>query len=500
MPTEACAGDAIHVSLACNLKLKLTMPKKKSLTQLQFKVLVRGGVTVEGLTLKGTTLSKPPDHAVKTWVSTTLASTPTPILLLPAPPQVAPPPPHVAPPPPHVAPPPPQVAPPPPQVAPPPPQVAPPPPQVAPPPPQVAPPQRASNAAGKKRVTSTAGHSTHGASVGHSIHGGTSASAPPSAAPKQTEPKPKEPKQKEPKPRKRSVGEQEPPPSRWPLPQGSPPSYHPDDFPRHARVRVFWGDTEGWQRGTVRDTTRETIGLHSTKACLQITYDDGSTSWAELNEYWHVHLLTPEDEAETELTEVRGEFEELKLQCLISLGRLSDPARGKLCKHPACFNYEQLSRHVTSLSAGRMQQRDRVCPLPLCGQPLTANRQIVRDEWLKEQLQQLPTSLERVWLRRLGTGGPRELRVDSPGSSATASSIADVVDLIEGEEKEAIELSDDEDDAPAVAPAKKPRRTSDADEDDAAGARGMARGTFFTPTLDDGNSRETGIQLSDDDD
>ena len=77
-------------------------------------------------------------------------------------------------------------------------------------------------------------------------------------------------------------------------------------------------------------------------------------------------------------------------RCALSLGTLTDPAKGARCAHLPQCNYETLREHAS---------RVRACPIAGCSAPLQRSREVERDVTLAAQLRQLPPGTARVWVR-----------------------------------------------------------------------------------------------------
>lgn len=77
-------------------------------------------------------------------------------------------------------------------------------------------------------------------------------------------------------------------------------------------------------------------------------------------------------------------------RCALSLGKLTDPAKGARCAHLPQCNYETLREHAS---------RVRACPIAGCSAPLQRSRDVERDDTLATQLRQLPPGTARVWVR-----------------------------------------------------------------------------------------------------
>ena len=74
-------------------------------------------------------------------------------------------------------------------------------------------------------------------------------------------------------------------------------------------------------------------------------------------------------------------------RCALSLGPLTDPAKGSRC---AQCNYETLRDHI-----GRVK----TCPIAGCGALLQRSRDLERDDALTAQLRQMPPGTTRVHVR-----------------------------------------------------------------------------------------------------
>ena len=77
-------------------------------------------------------------------------------------------------------------------------------------------------------------------------------------------------------------------------------------------------------------------------------------------------------------------------RCALSLGTLTDPAKGARCAHLPQCNYETLREHAS---------RVRACPIAGCFAPLQRSRDVERVDTLAAQLRQLPPGTARVWVR-----------------------------------------------------------------------------------------------------
>ena len=77
-------------------------------------------------------------------------------------------------------------------------------------------------------------------------------------------------------------------------------------------------------------------------------------------------------------------------RCALSLGPLTDPAKGLRCAHLAQCNYETLRDHI---------RRVKTCPIAGCGLLLQRSRDLERDDALTAQLRQMPPGTTRVHVR-----------------------------------------------------------------------------------------------------
>ena len=128
--------------------------------------------------------------------------------------------------------------------------------------------------------------------------------------------------------------------------------------------------------------------------------------------------------------------ERLVLRCVLSHGRLTDPARGRSCVHLASCNYDVLCDHVGLA---------RTCPV--CSNSLARASQVVRDDPLRKQLEALPHATAAVQLRT-GNDGRRWLMPETPAQAA------EVVDEPEQQEQTwKPAAASEQSDAPASVPA-----------------------------------------------
>ena len=103
------------------------------------------------------------------------------------------------------------------------------------------------------------------------------------------------------------------------------------------------------------------------------------------------HLHHPQPTHERRATFASSATYALRLtRCALSLGTLTDPAKGARCAHLPQCNYETLREHAS---------RVRACPIAGCSAPLQRSRDVERDVTLAAQLRQLPPGTARVWVR-----------------------------------------------------------------------------------------------------
>jgi hypothetical protein len=110
--------------------------------------------------------------------------------------------------------------------------------------------------------------------------------------------------------------------------------------------------------------------------------------------------------------EADGIFEDwhrFELRCVLSHQRLADPAKGPMCTHHACCNYQVLRDYV-----GRCASGPKRCPLVGCGARLQRTRDVERDEPTRALLQRVPTDVGAVWVRgdEMSTTSPQGLGAD----------------------------------------------------------------------------------------
>ena len=113
-----------------------------------------------------------------------------------------------------------------------------------------------------------------------------------------------------------------------------------------------------------------------------VSYDDTQQAEHLLDDPEKRAWVLPLDE------QVRACWQRLPFRCIISRQRLTEPARGELCRHPALCNQEELRAYV-----GRMKK----CPVAFCTAKLTRTSAVELDLALQSQLVCLPEGVEHFW-------------------------------------------------------------------------------------------------------
>ena len=106
------------------------------------------------------------------------------------------------------------------------------------------------------------------------------------------------------------------------------------------------------------------------------------------------------------------EWERVELRCALSFQRLTDPAKGSMCPHRACCNYQVLRDYV-----GRVTAKAKECPLATCTARLQRTRDVVRDDAFCANLAQAPPDATVVWIRG------DEMRTSAPAPSLPVNAI-----------------------------------------------------------------------------
>ena len=107
-----------------------------------------------------------------------------------------------------------------------------------------------------------------------------------------------------------------------------------------------------------------------------------------------VALAIAGDDDDDDVVEVGcSEWTKLPLQCVLSLQRLVDPAKGTDCRHLARCNYTELRAQC---------MRSKACPVMGCSARMARVHDTVRDDRLREELHQLPMDIETVWVSAMG--------------------------------------------------------------------------------------------------
>ena len=106
-------------------------------------------------------------------------------------------------------------------------------------------------------------------------------------------------------------------------------------------------------------------------------------------------MESDEDEDEA-LLEVQVEWEQLRLQCVLSHQRLTDPATLEGCMHLSRCNLEALEESRRHQSC---QARSSVCPVHGCNISCLRRGSVRRDDWLRALLGAVPSTVDVIWLR-----------------------------------------------------------------------------------------------------
>lgn len=103
-------------------------------------------------------------------------------------------------------------------------------------------------------------------------------------------------------------------------------------------------------------------------------------------------------------------WDAISLRCTLSLAALSDPTKGKECRHRACCNYQALREYVC-----RMKR----CPIAGCSARLYRWREVERDDALRALLRRwnFPEHVHTVW--RWG----QEVRAEPPEQGQATSAV-----------------------------------------------------------------------------
>ena len=106
-------------------------------------------------------------------------------------------------------------------------------------------------------------------------------------------------------------------------------------------------------------------------------------------------MESDEDEDEA-LLEVQVEWEQLRLQCVLSHQRLTDPATLEGCMHLSRCNLKALEESRRHQSC---QARSSVCPVHGCNISCLRRGSVRRDDWLRALLSAVPSTVDVIWLR-----------------------------------------------------------------------------------------------------
>jgi hypothetical protein len=97
------------------------------------------------------------------------------------------------------------------------------------------------------------------------------------------------------------------------------------------------------------------------------------------------------------------------LKCVLSLGRLTDPAKSLACRHPPRCNFAELRDYA---------MRTKACPVAGCDARVQRTHDVVRDDGLREQLGRLSSAtIDEIWLSS-ADGGVREEEPPPPTPAA----------------------------------------------------------------------------------
>ena len=175
-----------------------------------------------------------------------------------------------------------------------------------------------------------------------------------------------------------------------------PPTVRPS---RHDRVRVHLNDGREYT-GQVIDTSEELGRKGRIMFRFRVQYD--SDDFGSGGSTWHIHgidgdvksvdRLPPEDFGDV----LADEWQPLSMQCILSLNRLTDPAKGTNCAHLACCNYGPLEKATSRLS------RAKACPFAGCSCRISRSRDLVRDSSLAAKLAKVPATVPKVQVRTNG--------------------------------------------------------------------------------------------------
>ena len=233
----------------------------------------------------------------------------------------------------------------------------------------------------------------------------------------------------------RAAAKAEMPEDEFPVEAARAAAANPERFRRGMRVRVWWdaetdGRPLGWVRGSIIDLKSEMEVRFARGGLLheiRVEHDDGDVKWIKLDGSWAVERLTSDSGAagSDEVVEENDSerTEELKLTCQGSGEPLTEPAKGKACRHLAVFNYRYLSRHVT---------KAKNCPYATCHAKLVRPSDLERDAWLADELKKLSkkTAVAKVWLKE-DASGERTLLTKDPNAKEV-----EVVEIDDDEEEE----------------------------------------------------------------
>ena len=176
-----------------------------------------------------------------------------------------------------------------------------------------------------------------------------------------------------------------------------------------GRVVVDWlsGPNQGRYCGHVIGWKTELNRQQALAHRYEIRYDDTQRCEHDLDSpekrAWVLPGVSPCDEANVQ-------WQKLSRLCVISRQRLTDPARGERCNHPALCNASELRAYVG---------REKKCPIAFCNARLDRTAAVVVDTELRAQLELLPDDAEHFCLHSSSPGA--SLRVSEAASGEAES-------------------------------------------------------------------------------
>uniref|UniRef100_A0A7S2HZ06 Uncharacterized protein n=1 Tax=Haptolina brevifila TaxID=156173 RepID=A0A7S2HZ06_9EUKA len=154
----------------------------------------------------------------------------------------------------------------------------------------------------------------------------------------------------------------------------------------HSKGRHM-GSVTGWKTALDHRECLEyryTVAYEDTQHCEHVLNDLTFRAWVVPNAF----------------EGVQTQWQRLAPTCMISMQRLTRPARGEHCRHPALCNEAELRGYVG---------REKKCPIALCTASLERTASVVVDYQLQSQLLLLPLAATHFYY---GPGG--EVRASAP--------------------------------------------------------------------------------------